>query len=161
MARDFTITLEEAKKRCTEWNTDQKKIQTALLDQPTLHNLPVLTSEGFTFELADLFDLFIRIYKYNNPNKPNPILPTEHTIKDPINAIRFYLGKETFLERPISPIACLIGVAVTGFDSDANDGGQDVQDLPQTTIPPLKSSIYDFSFPCPGTCADSGTGINH
>jgi hypothetical protein len=138
----YTIPLAEAKTRITAWKTDQGNIQNEL-NHAGSSNLPCLTINAFTFELQDLTDLLVRIDAYNKVHQ------TDH-----VNAVRFYLGKSV-PSLPEVPYACLVGVGVSNFSPVNNNGGEDILTLPPTT----DSSIYDFSFPCPSTCAEVGHSI--
>lgn len=147
----FTISQTTADARIKHWRDDQQTIQNALANHPQYQNLPPLTINAFTFHYSDLFDLFNRIGEYNTSNNGaphKPIVPVTPTIENPINAIRFYLG---VTPTPEPPFSCLIAVGVTGFNISQNNGGTDV-----LSISPLGSSIYDFSYPCPTTCPQTG-----
>jgi hypothetical protein len=149
MTQDFTITLEEAQKRFEALKTIQNKIKEELTDIP-LKESKLLEISAHTFQLNDLYDLFERIYKFNNPQEPTLNLD-KTTIANPINAIRFYPGQKFNTSTEKFQI-CLMAVAVTGFNGISNLGGQDVKNLPDITGTVSISSIYDFSFPCPSTC---------
>lgn len=148
----FTITLDDAQQRVTNWQGDQALIRNALVQNLPLHNSPVLNINAFTFDLADLTDLITRIALYNNSNPP---------IGDPINGIRFYLGKVVNTTIPEPPYSCLVAVGVSNFAPNENVGGNDIITLPSahSKPPTLEESIFDFSYPCPTTCADPGKGI--
>lgn len=85
---EFTISTPEAQTRITAWQTDQSNIQQALITQTNLNNLPCLTINAFTFELSDITDLLARINTYNIDIKIG---------ENPINAIRFYIGKKILI----------------------------------------------------------------
>ena len=157
--QDYTITLEEAQKRTDAWKSDQAVLIDALGGSTGAANLSPVNIHGFTFKLDDLFNLCIRIYNYNNPSTPIDVEPGIE-IENPVNAIRFYLGKKAD-EMPGGAYGCLIGVGVKEFDPENQDGGKDVYDLPDFKTP-VTSSIYDFSYPCPTTCAQKNFSlINH
>ncbi|MDL5049612.1 hypothetical protein QQ054_26695 [Oscillatoria amoena NRMC-F 0135] len=160
-APNFTIQQTDAQERYTNWKDNQGNIMNALQNPnapqvPGLEYSPVLSINSFTFKLQDLCELFERIYKYNNPGSTAVLHLAESTLAaNPINAVRFYLGVEN------SPAnnACLIGVAVTNCNAPGF-GGADVTNLPVVNAQPTtETSIYDFSYPCPTTCADPGHSI--
>ncbi len=148
----FTISLADAQERITNWQADQTMIKNALLQNPPLHNSPVLDIHAFTFDLADLTDLMGRIAVYNTSTPP---------LGTPINGIRFYLGKVVNTAVPEPPYSCLVAVGVSDFAPNENVGGDDIIALPSahSKPPTLVESIFDFSYPCPTTCADPGKGI--
>lgn len=148
----FTISLDDAQQRITNWQGDQTLIKNALSQNLPLRNSPVLNINAFTFDLADITDLIVRIGLYNASTPP----PAE-----PINGIRFYLGKVVTPTIPEPPYSCLVAVGVSGFEPNENVGGDDIITLPSahSKPPTLEESIFDFSYPCPTTCADPGKGI--
>jgi hypothetical protein len=126
---DYTISLNEAQARIQLYQQSRGSINT----------------NAFTIRLSELTNLCNRAIQYDLQN-PTP--------EDPINAIRFYLGAELVNKEPV---ACLICVPVSGFEHDGQtpiNGGADVLSL---RLGSYKASdecdIYDFSFPCPTTCA--------
>jgi hypothetical protein len=152
-----TITLVEAQTRIAAWQEDQRLIKGAL--PPSKGHSPALDIKAFTFDLKEMFEMCLRIYNHNSPGR-EIYVNIEDISDSPLNAIRFYLGKNEPTAQN-SP-ACLIAVAVKDFATDnANPelrGGEDFLELPSIK-PPIVSSIYDFSFPCPMTCANPTKGI--
>ena len=126
-----------------------------------------LTMKAFTFALRDVTDLLNRISVYNG------FEPISHTIPerlDPVTGIRFYLGMKPNPaygpNMPTAPeyIPCLVFLPVVDFvPGRIEDGiyvrseaGKDLIRLPvinEGDIAEESSALYDFSFPCPDTCA--------
>lgn len=148
----YTISLDDAQQRITNWQSDQSLIKNAVLHDLPLANSPVLNINAFTFDLADIRDLVNRIDLYNITTPPGDAS---------ISGIRFYLGKVITPTMPEPPYSCLVAVAVSGFRPNENVGGDDIITLPSahSKPPTLEESIFDFSYPCPTTCADPGKGI--
>lgn len=151
---DFdTIDLVDAQERITAWQKDQKEIKSNL---PTgMGPFPALEIKAFTFHFKEMFELCLRMYNYNNPDQKINI-NVEDINDNPLNAIRFYVGKK--YPEDSNPFACLIAVPVHNFDPANSKGGEDLAVLPSAEAP-SGSSIYDFSFPCPMTCANPGQSI--
>jgi hypothetical protein len=153
----YIISLEEAQKRISAWRKDQEDILKAL-DLPDYTYYSPLHIKALTFTTDDLFDLCEQIYNYNHQDGPRLSI-TRITEADPVNAIRFYIGKNEG-DDPQRRGACLVAVPVTGFDAGNKKGGKDLIALPfgrmgEIIVP----SIHDFSYPCPATCANRGEGI--
>ncbi len=148
---DFTISQDDARVRINAWRKDQTDIKAALLNYPNLNNLPCLNIHAFTFTLTDLKQLCNRIDAFNNQITNPPVVP--------IDAIRFYLGEKQPVDPNTPKYACLIPIAVQDFEPQNNNGGKDLLNLPVlgNENPPSPNAIYDFSFPCPSTCAE----VNH
>ncbi len=154
---NYIIGLEEAQKRISAWRKDQEDILKAL-DLPDYTYYSPLHIKALTFTTDDLFDLCEQIYNYNHQEGPKLSI-TRITEVDPVNAIRFYIGKNEG-DDPQRRGACLIAVPVTGFDAEKKKGGKDLIALPfagagEIIVP----SIHDFSYPCPATCANRGESI--
>lgn len=63
-----------------------------------------------------------------------------------IQAVRFYLGLTQ------EGVPCLMMVGVAGdYDPERQEGGVDILEVGPSTS--LESAVYDFSCPCPYTCA--------
>ncbi|MFN8243271.1 MAG: hypothetical protein U0X40_04370 [Ferruginibacter sp.] len=135
-----------------------------------------LTMKAFTFALRDITDLLNRIRVYNGFEPIPNIEPVRQ--QDPITGIRFYIGMKpnpafdpAF---PVKPpyIPCLVFLPVTNFVGGrmeegiyiASKPGEDLVSLPVLVTEPVNgatmdipleegSALYDFSFPCPDTCA--------
>lgn len=157
MAHPFTIELPDAEERIANWQNDQQNIQTALSNQPDLNSLPPLIIQGFTIKFSDMYHFVTRVLAYNSGQTtvdgPITVPPPAPGVQNPINAARFYLGIKNITELPIPPQPSLMSVAVTGFDPIANAAGTNVLNLPVTNETPNATSIFDFSYPCPPTCA--------
>lgn len=153
----YTISLEEAQTRIAAWKESQ---QTILEESglPAEGGLPPLRIKAFTFTTNDLFALCERIYNYNNPYEPKlNIMRSE--LEKPVDAMRFYVGNR-MVDNVLKQEACLIAVPVVGFDLKTGSGGKDMVALPyfgggEVVVP----TIYDFSYPCPATCAIKGESI--
>ena len=79
------------------------------------------------------------------------------------NAVRFYIAEKPVDPNPGSPITgfqeTLILVGVTGFDPENNIAGDDILDF----VPKEGSAVsgcYDFTYPCPDTCATNSPLFN-
>jgi len=70
------------------------------------------------------------------------------------NAIRVYLGQNSPSTAPTGADKKLVMVAVAGFDPDEDNPGFDIVQYsnPNNLQQPL-SGCYDFTYPCPDTCA--------
>jgi hypothetical protein len=131
---DYTITMEVAQGRIQTYNQNKNNINTG----------------AFTMRLSELANLCNRVVQYDlQSDTQNPAPPT------PVNAIRFYLGAEP--DNFGNLAACLICVPVSGFVHDGQNsinGGQDIFSLRLGSFANEEAdAIYDFSFPCPTTCA--------
>lgn len=153
---EFTILKYDAQDRIRHWKTHQTEIQSVLLNQPNLINSPCLQINAFTFKLDDLYKLFVRIHNHNNPSAQPLPPPSASNTTNPIKAIRFYLGLKEDPTNEIPPYACMMAVPVENFNPMSFNGGADIVYLPQGSE---ASSIYDFSFPCPSTCAEVNQSI--
>ena len=70
------------------------------------------------------------------------------------NAIRVYLGQENNSMEHTGTNKKLVLVAVAGFDPDENNAGFDIVSYADPTNPNNSlSGCYDFTYPCPDTCA--------
>ena len=149
----FTINQQDAQSRILACRKDQTDIKAALQNDPNLNNLPCLNIHAFTFSLTDLKQLVNRIEAFNNQVTNPPVVP--------IDAIRFYLGEKHPHDPNIAKYACLIPIAVQDFEPENNNGGKDLLNLPVlgNENPSSPNAIYDFSFPCPSTCAEVGHSI--
>jgi hypothetical protein len=148
----FTITKVEAQARIQLWKDEQSAVKDALPAGSPIKNSNALHIKAFTFRKEDLVELMSRI-EANNQTSGSPT----------INAVRFYLGEKIVSTNPNSIEPCLIAVGVEGFPASApyTTGGKDITDLPNATHDPLMyNGIYDFSYPCPATCPETGYGIS-
>lgn len=151
----FTISLTDAQGRIQKWQEDQTNLRSALQGNPLVIS-PVVNMVSAAFHLDDLQQMVNDIYVFNGW-EPLPI--PEPIVTNPVNAVRFYFGKVE-AGAPVPPYACLMAVAVTNFDYNGNNGGDDVIMLPVSGAhPDYQSSIYDFSYPCPPTCPNPGKSI--
>lgn len=158
----FTIDLLEAQQRIQRWQDAQAAIRTALINSPQLVNSPVLTTKAFTFQWDDLAELMNRILLHNSPTTANliPLSADLQTTVANIDAIRFYLNIDEIEGTPTAPFGSLISVAVSEFNPESNEGGNDELQLLVSRGSGIEANaIYDFSYPCPATCPNPGHGI--
>jgi hypothetical protein len=136
----YCIDLPEAQKRVRLWRAEQRNISEALAGTPGPINpdmMSIVTIKAFTFRYAEILDLVGKINHFNINGET------------PISGLRFYLGiREAQDHLPAGP--CLIAVAVNGYDPANSLGGQDILDLDAESD---RYTIFDFSYPCPSTCA--------
>jgi hypothetical protein len=144
----FCIFQDEAIARITNWRQDQETLINALEGTPGhIHEgMPMLHVKAFTFEYIELKELMRKIDLHNS----DPSAP-------PISGLRLYLGVKVHPDEPVSPSPCLVAVGVANFDPNSSMGGDDVLKL--ATIDHNNEGIYDFSYPCPATCANKGHSI--
>ena len=142
--QSFTIPLAEEKKRIINWQAEQISVQAALKeDHGSLINAVPLTAHAFTYHLEELRHLITLIAGYND---------SENGAQNPVNAVRFYLGKRSVQNNPAYSSPDLMAVAVAGFNPNYSEGGLDVINI--TPWAPDASGIFDFSYPCPTTCGN-------
>lgn len=152
---EHNIPVATASERITQWQNAQTVIQERIgIDFPVV--FPVASIHAFTMRFTEIFNLCARIYNANCPNMP-PItyfVPGDN-VPLQYDAIRFYLGIRPSDAFPGTE-ACLMCNPVEGFESQGNIlGGNDVASLPLLQGNNINevSAVYDFSFPCPMTCA--------
>jgi len=151
--REYTIDLIEAQTRIAAWQADQRQIL-KIPGLPGGVDYAPLYIKAFTFSTDDLLQLCEKIYSYNYP-KANPVTLTGSDREDPVDGIRFYIGRKS-VEGTDEVETCLIAVPVLGFDGEEGRGGGDAASLWDSRE---VATIYDFSYPCPATCAAQGQSI--
>ncbi|MBA3681423.1 MAG: hypothetical protein H0W73_09695 [Bacteroidetes bacterium] len=109
----------------------------------------VLQLDSFLFSIDDFKDYVARVDAYNSTHDDQPITGTICKIGIKDNPIPNCLPAK---------VPALFFEPVTGFKKDPLSPGQCLGDLqPLTSVAPattiFTSARYDFSYPCPPTCA--------
>lgn len=152
--REYTIDRLEAQTRIAAWQTDQRQIL-KIPGLPGGVDYAPLYIKAFTFSTDDLLQLCEKIYHYNYPERHVTLTGSDRTDYRPVDGIRFYIGRKS-VEGTDEVETCLIAVPVLGFDGEKGQGGKDAVTLWDSGE---VATIYDFSYPCPATCAAPGQSI--